>query len=73
MNICMLHENLGTKPCMFTVPDAHIEYSRLSQATTTKDIHSNNVPNNNHTPPKKVLLQYVARYRNIVMAVLLLV
>ena len=54
----MFHKNFGTKPCMFTVPDAHIEYSRLSQATTTKDmavIHSNNVPNNNHTTPKKVL------------------
>ena len=61
----MGHENIHTKMCVFTVPDAHNAYMlpcRLSQAKTTKDIHTNKVCNNpppidtthpTKTPPSK--------------------
>ena len=39
----MAHENIRTKPCVFTAPDTHTAYMyiQLSQAKTTTDVHAN--------------------------------
>ena len=52
--VIMAHNIFHTKPCVFTVPDAHSYTCRLSQAKTMKDVYTKKVLSNLPHPTQKL-------------------